>query len=141
MRIALATQHADRNFIPLALLHLKAAVVGRGCARADEVAVLEFQSDATPEAIADALVHQCPDLIGLSCYVWNIKTTMAAATLLKQRLPAARIVLGGPEVGPLAADVMRAHSCADVVVHSEGEVPFADIVEAWQRGEGLGGVA
>jgi anaerobic magnesium-protoporphyrin IX monomethyl ester cyclase len=140
MRIALVTQHADRAFIPLALMYLKASVVGRGCCSADDVAMLEFRHDATAEAIADALVDARPDLIGFSCYVWNIKTTMAAARLVRRRTPGVRIVLGGPEVGPLAADVLRAHPYVAVVVHSEGEVPFGDIVEAWHRGEGLGAI-
>lgn len=140
MRIALATQHADKAFIPLALMYLKAAAVGRGCCAADDVAMLEFRNDAKAEAIADALVEARPDLVGFSCYLWNIKTTMAAARLVRERAPEVRIVVGGPEVGPLAADVLLSHPYVDVVVHSEGEVPFADIVEAWQERRGLHGV-
>lgn len=140
MRIVLATQHAHRAFIPLALMYLKASVAARGCCAADDVALLEFGDDATAAEMADALVAARPDLIGLSCYVWNIKTTMAAADLVRQRLPGVRIVLGGPEVGPVAAEVLRAHPYVDVIVNSEGEVPFADIVEAWQAGQPLHGV-
>jgi radical SAM superfamily enzyme YgiQ (UPF0313 family) len=140
MRIVLATQHAHRAFIPLALMYLKASVAGRGCCAADEIALLEFDRDASAEAIAGALVEARPDLVGLSCYVWNIKTTMTAARMVRARLPGVRIVLGGPEVGPVGADVLRAHPCVDVVVNSEGEVPFADIVETWQAGRPLDGV-
>src|SRR6187200_2623441 len=101
MRIVLATQHAQRPFIPLALLYLKASVAARGRCAADEIAIVEFEANASAEAIADALGEARPDLIGLSCYVWNIKTTMAAARMLRQHFPAVRIVLGGPEVGPV----------------------------------------
>jgi radical SAM superfamily enzyme YgiQ (UPF0313 family) len=140
MRIALATQHADRAFIPLALMYLKASVVGRGGCAAGDIAMLEFRQDATAEAIADAVVDARPDLVGLSCYVWNIKAMLAAARLIQERDPNVRIVLGGPEAGPQAADVLRAHPYIHVVVYSEGEVPFADIVEALQRGDGFGAV-
>ena len=140
MRIVLATQHAQRAFIPLALMYLKASVAARGSCAADDVGLLEFGHDATAEAITHALVEAGPDLIGLSCYVWNIKTTLAAARMVRDRLPAVRIVLGGPEVGPVAVEVLRAHPYVDVIVKSEGEVPFADIVEALQSGEPLDGV-
>jgi len=140
MRIVLATRHADRAFIPLALMYLKATIVSRGSAAADRIAMLEFQHDATAEAMADALLAADPDVIGLSCYVWNITAMMAAARLVRQRAPGARIVLGGPEVGPVPNEVLRAHPSVDVVVHSEGEVPFPDVVDAWQHGRGLGAV-
>jgi radical SAM superfamily enzyme YgiQ (UPF0313 family) len=60
--------------------------------------------------------------------------------LIRERVPAVRIVLGGPEVGPVAAEVLRTHPYVDAVVNSEGEVPFADIVQAWQGGRTLEGV-
>ena len=140
MRIVLATQHALRAFIPLALLYLKASLVGRGCCAPDDVSVLEFPPEADAEAISDAIVAAHPGVAGLSCYVWNIKATMAAVRLIKARAPGILIVLGGPEVGPVAADVMMAHPYVDVIVKSEGEVPLADIVVALQEGQGLGGV-
>jgi anaerobic magnesium-protoporphyrin IX monomethyl ester cyclase len=140
MRIVLATQHAHRAFIPLALLYLKASVAGRGCCAADDVAILEFDPDTSAAAIADGLVAHRPDLIGLSCYVWNITTTIEAARLVRTRLPDVKLVLGGPEVGPIATEMLRAHPYVDVIVNSEGEVPFADIVEALVAGEPLDGV-
>src|SRR5260221_10900338 len=141
MRIALATQHVDRAFIPLALMYLKASLVGRGCSALDEVVMLEFgRRDSTADAIAAALIDARPDIVGLSCYVWNVTTTLAAARLVKAQAPATLIVLGGPEVGPVAADVLRRHPYVDAIVYSEGEVPFADIVEAWQAERGLDGV-
>lgn len=140
MRIALATQHVDRAFIPLALMYLKASLVGRGCCAPDEVAILEFGRESTAETIAQELVAARPDVVGLSCYVWNIKTTLAAARLVKAQAPAIRLVLGGPEVGPVASDVLRRHRYVDAIVNSEGEVPLADIVQAWQSDQGLDGV-
>lgn len=140
MRIALATRHCDRAFIPLALMYLKASLVGRGCCVPEDVAIVEFPKDATPETIASDLLGLRPAVVGLSCYVWNIGATLAAARLVKNHAPDVRIVLGGPEVGPVAADVMRRHPCIDVVVYSEGEVPVADLVQAWQADRPLNGV-
>jgi hypothetical protein len=38
-------------------------------------------------------------VLGLSCYVWNIRTLTAVCHRLKHERPSMRIVLGGPEVG------------------------------------------
>ena len=139
MRITLATQYANRDYIPLALLYLKAALVGRGCAGGD-ITILEFDPERAPEEIAAALLASEPDVLGLSCYVWNITTTLAAARLVKADAPTMKIVLGGPEVGPVAADVLRSEPCVDAIVKSEGEIPFADIIEAWHAKRCLDGV-
>jgi anaerobic magnesium-protoporphyrin IX monomethyl ester cyclase len=141
MRIVLATRHAEDCFIPLALMYLKAALAARGCCAADEIKMAEFQASVEAGAIADALVDARPDVVGLSCYVWNVTTLLAVARLIRERIPAVRIVLGGPEVGPVAVEVLRAHPYVDAVVHSEGEVPFTDLVEAWQQGTPIATVA
>ncbi len=140
MRIALATRHAHSSFIPLALLYLKASLVARGCCAPDEVCLVELPPEATPEAITAGLLALGPDVVGLSCYVWNITASLEAARLLKIQDPRIKVVLGGPEVGPVAADVMRRHPYIDAIVFSEGEVPLADIVEAWREGRALDGI-
>ena len=60
-------------------MYLKASAAGRGCCAAGDIALLELDKDASAEMIVGAVVHARPDLVGLSCYVWNIKTTIAAA--------------------------------------------------------------
>lgn len=137
MRVVLATQHADRDFIPLGLLYLEAALVAREVCAAGHVAVLEFANHATVEEIVGSVESTQPDVVGLSCYVWNVTRLLAAARLIKARHPATRIVLGGPEVGPVAMDVLQKHSYVDAIVHSEGEVPLTDIVAAWRSGRAL----
>jgi radical SAM superfamily enzyme YgiQ (UPF0313 family) len=48
--------------------------------------------------------------------------------------PECAIVLGGPEVGPIAADVLAAHPEVSVVVRGEGEVTFAALLAELARG-------
>jgi anaerobic magnesium-protoporphyrin IX monomethyl ester cyclase len=140
VRISLATRHATDAFIPLALMYLKASLVGHGRCAPEDVTLLEFGSESTPGAMAEAIAAARPDVVGLSCYVWNARATLAAARLVKSRVPDVTIVLGGPEVGPVAQDVLRRHPYVDAIVYSEGEVPFAEIVRARQAGESLHGV-
>lgn len=128
MKICLATVHCKPRFIPLALLYLKAYLVQRRGFPAGDIDIAEFASDANPDAIVERILEGEPDVVGLSCYVWNIRQLMTAARAIRQRRPATRIIIGGPEVGPVAEAVLRAHPYVDVVVKSEGERPFAELV-------------
>src|SRR5262249_11209162 len=64
-------------------------------------------------------------------------TLMEVAKIVKSRRPQTTIVLGGPEVGPVAMSVLDAFRNVDVIVKSEGEVPFAEILERLSDGRGL----
>jgi radical SAM superfamily enzyme YgiQ (UPF0313 family) len=134
MRLALVTRHARPIFIPLALQYLKASVAYRTAVPADRIDILEFDPAAGTAEIARALLAKNPDVIGLSCYIWNAKTLIDAARIVKAQRPWVRIVLGGPEVGPVAAGILARHPFVDVVVLSEGEMPLADLVRAWDAG-------
>ena len=138
MRICLATADLDTGFTPLALMYLKAYLVDRCGHPFDDIAVRQFDYFASAEAIAAEILDCHPDIVGLSCYVWNVTTLMAATRLVKQQRPDVRIVIGGPEVGPIASDVLTRHPDVDIVVKSEGELPFAAIVAAIRDGHDLG---
>lgn len=137
MTICLATQHCKPAFIPLALLYLKACLVEREGHAVDDVRVLEFGPKAPVGEIVGAMVDAGPDVLGLSCYVWNVKNLLTAAAAVKQRRPEMRVVLGGPEVGPVANQVLQSHPHVDVIVKSEGEIPLSEIIRAWSADESL----
>ncbi|HZR25119.1 MAG TPA: radical SAM protein [Vicinamibacterales bacterium] len=130
MRVCLATVHHNPSFTPLALLYLKAYLVEHDGVAADAITVLEFTPDDKTETIADRILATQPDIVGLSCYVWNIRTLTAAATLIKDRDASIQIVVGGPEVGPVAKDVFARTRAFDVIVTSEGEIPLSRLVAA-----------
>jgi len=134
MNITLATIYYKPGFTPLALLYLKAYLVETMAFKFDDVTIREFPGDAQSEDVASQILAGQPDIVGLSCYVWNIKTLMAVSRRIKEVKPDIKIVLGGPEVGPLATQVLRTHPYVDIVVKSEGEVPFSEVVEASGNG-------
>jgi anaerobic magnesium-protoporphyrin IX monomethyl ester cyclase len=140
MRICLATIHQNPRFIPLALLYIKAYLVEHGHCAFDAVDIAEFSQDATADEIVPRILRQTPDVVGLSCYVWNITVLMEVSRRIKALRPNTVIVLGGPEVGPIAASVLRRHPDVDIIVKSEGEIAFADLVAQWNRGAGISGV-
>ncbi len=132
MKITLATRHSNATFMPLALLYLKAYVVEHGGIAATDVTIVERDRSASGEAIASAVLETEPDIVGLSCYVWNVGAMLTAAQLIRAARPQVRIVLGGPEVGPVADAVLARNPDVDVIVRSEGETPFCDLVRCWR---------
>jgi radical SAM superfamily enzyme YgiQ (UPF0313 family) len=137
MNITLATVHCKPRFTPLALLYLKAYLVETMSYKFDDVTIQEFPGHAQSDDVASQILAGQPDVIGLSCYIWNIKTLMAASRRIKEVKPDVKIILGGPEVGPLATAVLRKHPYVDMVVKGEGEVPFSEIVAAIGNGGDL----
>jgi hypothetical protein len=74
MRICLATVHNTAGFIPLALLYLKAYLVHGTGVPPDDIAIREFPRDVESHHVVDSILRGDPEVVGLSCYVWNITT-------------------------------------------------------------------
>lgn len=71
---------------------------------------------------------ECPDMLAMSCYVWNWEYNCRLARLVKQRWPHCVICVGGPQVPKQSADWMSQHPYFDVAVLGENEAAFAEIL-------------
>lgn len=93
-RITLATLNARYIHASLGLRYLKANMGElESC-----TSIKEFVISTRPIDIAEDLLADAPDIIGLGVYIWNITEMTALAALLKTISPETTIVLGGPEV-------------------------------------------
>lgn len=81
----------------------------------------EFTIKEKPEDIANAIAHY--DVVAFSCYIWNIKQTLAVARALKALRPDIKVLLGGPEVS-YDFEVFLERPEVDFVILGEGEIPF-----------------
>ncbi len=142
-RILLVGIKASDPVMQLAPYYLKAYLDKHGSlARGSyEVELQVFPHEATADEIARALGPTPYDLVGFTCYLWNIKTVLAVAALLEERSLARTIVLGGPEVSPRAREVLQGAPQIDVVARGEGEETFRCLVEALFHERGLSEVA
>ena len=86
-----------------------------------------------------AILRSDPDIVGFSCYLWNMARVKLIVAELKLAQPKLKIVLGGPEVSVRAEEVLREIPGADVVVRGEGELTYAEILVRWIEGETLEG--
>ncbi|HXK77768.1 MAG TPA: DUF4080 domain-containing protein [Oscillospiraceae bacterium] len=112
-----------------------AAAVKETCGDMVSCKVIEGTINESSDVLLERLSQEMPDLLGFSCYIWNITKIMELAPELKRRFPTVKFVLGGPEVSYRAADLLRSFPWIDYVLSGEGELPFAKLAEALSRGE------
>ena len=138
VRVCLATVHCEPLFTPLALLYLERYLVERKGVPADAIDIAEFSLEHdTVSSIVERILRHEPDIVGFSCYVWSVTTIMEVVRTIKDARPKITVVLGGPEVGPVAMSVLEAYPCVDAIVKSEGEIPFGEIVDRLSQDRGL----
>ncbi len=104
--------------------------------RLGEVAFTTLELDTTVDAwwIAYRVLALEPDVVGFSVVCWNARTVYEAARVIAAARPGVRIVLGGPEVGPIAEEVLAENPAVSAIVRGEGEATFADLVAAYLKG-------
>lgn len=71
-----------------------------------------------------------PDLLALSCYIWNWNYSMQLAREVKTLWPGCMVVIGGPEVPNRSDGFLETHPHVDILVHGEGEEAFHEILLA-----------
>ncbi|MCA9610866.1 MAG: B12-binding domain-containing radical SAM protein [Myxococcales bacterium] len=82
------------------------------------------------------LIDVRPDLIGFSCYLWNVESIIRLSDSIKALLPGCSIVLGGPNAGPIADEILTKHPHIDFIIDdTNGEVPFAKLCEQLLAGD------
>jgi putative methyltransferase len=93
---------------------------------ADNYQVRLYDAPVTADrgAILADLLEQPSDVYGFSCYVWNMGLVRWLVDELTERYPAARYVLGGPQVMGHAADYVAPGRTNVVVCDGEGERTF-----------------
>ncbi len=92
-----------------------------------EFVILEHTINELSEKIVASIYAQTPDLLGLSCYIWNIEMVRQVGAALRKLLPHCKIVLGGPEVS-FESDC-SAFPFADGIIIGAGEKAFYHILK------------
>lgn len=129
MKVILASLSARQIHKTLAPWCLKAYIDAQS---GDVTAIVSEHSVNDPvNAIVQALYGERPDLVGFSCYIWNIEQVTKVAVTLKKLLPKCLIVLGGPEVS-FETDG-NAFPFADAIIAGAGEEALQRLIEQWKE--------
>ncbi len=93
-----------------------------------EIAIAEFTINQQVEYIISKIASQKPDVIGLSCYIWNCEYMKKISSSLRRILPTAIIVIGGPEVS-YHCDKALIDCHANYCISGEGEEIFMQLLQ------------
>ena len=93
----------------------------------------EYTINHQMERILQDIYKRSPDVVGFSCYIWNILYVKELVRNLKKVMPGVRIWLGGPEVSYDAEKVLSELPEAELVMLGEGEETFRQLVELAER--------
>lgn len=89
---------------------------------------LDLDTDVDPWWVAWRVLGLEPDVLAISVTCWNARAVYEVCRIVASVRPECAIVLGGPEVGPAAEEVLAAHPEVGVIVRGEGEFTFADLL-------------
>jgi putative methyltransferase len=77
-----------------------------------------------PESLIKPYEGKAIDVLGLSCYSWNMKANLAIAKLVRERNTDCLILAGGPNLDYRNLDFFRSYPYIDAIVLKDGEIPF-----------------
>lgn len=98
----------------------------------EDTKIIEFSINDAIQTIAEKLLTNKPDVIGLGVYIWNVSEIAELIHILKKIAPQIIIILGGPEVThtPLRVNL----DDADFIIQGEGEISFYQLCKDLKNG-------
>jgi radical SAM superfamily enzyme YgiQ (UPF0313 family) len=88
----------------------------------DNTKILEFSINDAIQTVAEKLLINQPNIIGIGVYIWNATQIRELIHILKKISPETIIVLGGPEV---SYEPFRVNfDDADFIIKGEGDLAF-----------------
>jgi anaerobic magnesium-protoporphyrin IX monomethyl ester cyclase len=124
MKTVISTLNAKYIHTNIALRYLKAYAEPEF-----QVEMAEFTIKDPAINIVSDLYSKKPDVLGFSCYIWNIEETIPVISMMKKINPNLKIVLGGPEVTYDVVDWMKRIPEVDAIVIGEGEATFKKMLQ------------
>ena len=91
----------------------------------DDTRILEFSINDALQSIAEKLLINTPEIIGIGVYIWNVSQVSELIHIIKKVFPKTKIILGGPEVShqPFRVNLDE----ADFIIQGEGDLAFYEL--------------
>jgi hypothetical protein len=126
--------------VPLAAAYLKLFAQRSGLAGWQiEILPARLCNRLGDRALVAAILDRRPQIVGFTCYLWNIQRTIWVAQQLKAARPELQILLGGPEITNDNRWVLE-HPAIDLAAIGEGEQTFVDLLSALHAGRSTEGI-
>lgn len=96
---------------------------------------IEYNINQDPQVILADLALQNPDVVGFSCYIWNIEIILPLISNLRKVCPNTTIVLGGPEVSFDVNHWLDTYAPIDFLIAGEGEEALRRFLEEHEKSD------
>lgn len=123
MKVLLTTLNSKFIHTCLALRYLKHSV-NSIC----ECDMREYTINENIESIFADIYRGNYDIIGFSCYIWNIEPILKICSSLKAANPKLKIILGGPEVSFDSIELIKKNKFIDFIIKGEGENTIVSLI-------------
>ena len=137
MKVLLTAINAKYIHSNLAVYSLKAYAEEKmqGTEKENDVRIeiAEYTINQQTDEILMDIYKRNPDMLCLSCYIWNLIYVEEIVREIRKILPDVILWLGGPEVSYDAADVLRRLPEVDGVMMGEGEKTFAELLMHYNK--------
>lgn len=131
-KVVLVALNAKYSHSSLALRYLKHYLESGHL----DLDTLEFNINQDPKAILGDLARRNPDVVGFSCYIWNIELILPLVSNLRKVCPKTTIILGGPEVSFDTEYWLRRYPDIDYLIAGEGEEALRSFLEEYGQAQG-----
>jgi radical SAM superfamily enzyme YgiQ (UPF0313 family) len=141
MRAVLVGIAGSNNAFSLSVYNLKAFAYNDSETRKDwDIEVIQspliglFKRDELLSDLTEKIALNEPNLVGFSCYMWNIEVVLKIAKKLRKRLPDLQILIGGPEIATeyVQQSYFDKHA-VDYCISGEGELTFFELLQNLKR--------
>ena len=123
MKVLLGAVNAKYIHSNLAVYCLKAYAEKYGDT-SDEISIGEYTINQQLDEILRDIYKRKPDMLCLSCYIWNLTYVEEICREIKKVMPQIIIWIGGPEVSYDGVKVLERLPEVDGVMKGEGEQTF-----------------
>ncbi len=96
-----------------------------------EIDIAEFTINNSEEFIISEIYKMKPDVIGFSCYIWNIEMIINIVSVIKKILPKIKVILGGPEVSYEFEYLFEKN--VDIIIIGEGEKTSLEVISYFMK--------
>lgn len=100
--------------------------------------IKEYTINQDVDFILGDIYLKKPDMIGFSCYIWNIDFVTEITKELKKIMPDVPVWLGGPEVSYDSDMQLKKYPWVDGIIAGEGEITFYEMINHYLSGSNDG---
>ncbi|HHX24689.1 MAG TPA: B12-binding domain-containing radical SAM protein [Thermoanaerobacterales bacterium] len=90
----------------------------------EDITIYEATINDSIDCILEDIISAEAQIVGFSCYLWNINDVLYLGENVKKIKPDTTIVLGGPEVSYEVEDLLKENYYIDYIILNEGEERF-----------------